>query len=273
METRLKTVEILKDFHKITGARISLHDLELNEIAAYPKELLPFCFEVQLNEKARVKCCEADAAAFKTAAKTGLPYTYICHCGLIETVAPIYDYGVLSGYVMMGQLTGDEQGQMEDIKHRSAEYFDSEGKLSEVCENIPVMKHSMLDSYINILEIIAEFMTQTNRMTVKNRDFAAAVKSYINKFYYKQLSVQNLCETFGCSRTTLMNEFKAEYGVTIGRYMTEYRLKKAVNMLNKSDKSVKAIAVECGFNDQNYFTKVFRANFNVTPSEFRKNNS
>lgn len=270
METRLQTLEILKDFHKITGARISLHDLELNEIAAYPKELSPFCERIQREEAARKRCYSADATAFKAAAKTGMPYTYTCHCGLIETVAPIYDYGILSGYVMMGQITGDEAERQEEVKKKTAEYINSDVERDKICENIPVMKSDMLDSYISILEIIAVFMTQTNRMAVKDRDLAVAVKNYINKFYFKQLSVQALCETFGCSRTTLMNEFKESFGITLGQYITEYRLKKAVAMLLRSNKSVKSIAVECGFSDQNYFTKVFKANFSVTPSEYRK---
>lgn len=70
-------------------------------------------------------------------------------------------------------------------------------------------------------------MTSTNRLTAKERDLANGISSYIHKFYQRKLSVKLLCETFGCSRTTLMNTFKEKYGVTLGDYITQYRLKKA----------------------------------------------
>ena len=104
METRLQSIEILKDFHKITGARISPHDLDFNEISAYPETKAPFCRKIQETEKGRAECYTADREAFFTVKKTGQPFTYKCHCGLIETVAPIYNYGTLTGYVMMGQF-------------------------------------------------------------------------------------------------------------------------------------------------------------------------
>ena len=43
METKIQTIEILKDYHKITGARVSLHDLDFNEIAGYPESPSYFC--------------------------------------------------------------------------------------------------------------------------------------------------------------------------------------------------------------------------------------
>ena len=270
MNTRLQSLEILKDFHKITGARISLHDRALNEMAGYPPQLSDFCKSVQQNDSVRLKCMIADEAAFKEVQKIGIPYTYKCHCGLIETVAPIYNYGTLTGYFMMGQVTDDAPDSIAVIKKHSAKYFADNNELNLNCEKIPVIDTQMMRSYINILEIIAEYMTQTSGLTVKERDLASAVKSYICKFYSRPISIRLLCETFGCSRTTLMNAFKNKYGQTVGNYMTEYRLKQAENMLRESDRSVKSIAADCGFSDQNYFAKVFRAQFSVTPSEYRK---
>lgn len=266
METKLQTAEILEDFHKITGARISLHDLDFNEVAAYPEGIMPFCREIQNNTKGRSECHAADQKAFLSVRKTGQPVTYKCHCGLIETVAPIFNYGILTGYFMMGQVSDDKPDSIPVIKKASANY------ISESCDGliaeIPAIKEEMLVSFINILEIIAQYMTDTHRMTVKDRDLPHAVKHYIDKFYAKPLNITALCETFGCSRTTLINSFKEKYGITIGNYISEYRLDKAKTMLEAGADSIKAIASDCGFSDQNYFTKVFRSKFNMTPTEY-----
>ncbi len=267
METRLQTIEILKDFHKITGARISLHDLDFNEIAAYPEKLSPFCEAVQQNARGRAECHSADQEAFFRVRKTGQPFTYKCHCGLIETVAPIFNYGTLTGYFMMGQISDCNPSSVETTKNASAYYIDND--CEKLITDIPVIDGETMKSYINILEIIAQFMTDTHRMTVKERNLAEAVKNYVHKFFGRPLTVRALCETFGCSRTTLMNIFKTTYGITVGDYITEYRLSKAKAMLEASGRSIKAISYDCGFSDQNYFTKVFRSKFNQTPTEYR----
>ncbi len=269
METRILTVDILKDFHRITGARISLHDLDFNEIAAFPSNLSDFCCKVQQKESIKTKCHLADDIAFEKVRTTGLPYTYKCHCGLIETVAPIYNYGNLTGYFMMGQISDDDPCSITNIKKLSCEHFFDKNELDEFCKKIPVIKADMMGSYINILEIIAEYMTQTNRVTAKDRDLAKGISGYIHRFYQKKLSIKLLCEAFGCSRTTLMNSFKEKYGVTLGDYITQYRLKKAEKMLVDSKKSIKSIAFENGFADQNYFTKVFIKKHGKTPTEYR----
>ena len=113
-------------------------------------------------------------------------------------------------------------------------------------------------------------MTQTNRVTDNERDIAESIRQYIHKFYSKKLSIDFLSETFGCSRTTLMNTFQKKYGKTIGNYITEYRLNKAEKMLINSTQSIKTIALDCGFSDQNYFVKVFKKYYSVSPSAYRK---
>ncbi len=273
MRTKPQINDILKDFHRITGARVSLHDLDYNEIAAYPEKLTPFCQAVQKNSQVRSRCYAADAAAFKKASETGEKYTYKCHCGLIETVAPIYSYGVLTGYFMMGQITDNLPDSIPQIKKRSKDLFESQTDLENHAASIPVLKAEMLDSYVNILEVLAEYMTETNRLTAKDRDLAAATKSYIHRFYQNKISVGLLCDTFNCSRTTLMNRFREKYGMTIVEYLTEYRLKKAAQMLSDGTAHIKSVSVDCGFFDQNYFTKVFQKRFGMVPSEYRTTHS
>ena len=63
---------------------------------------------------------------------------------------------------------------------------------------------------------------------------------------------------------------RKKYGKTIGDYITSYRIEKAEEILLNSEKSIKSIALECGFSDQNYFTKVFVKKNNCTPSRFRE---
>ena len=273
METKIRTIEILKDYHKITRARISLHDLYFKEIAAYPESPSYFCGKIQQNKTAKQLCFECDQKAFNYAKHKGKVYTYKCHCGLLETVAPIYNYGTLTGYFMMGQICQDNPQNILRIKELSKKYFKEKNELDYAIKKIPNVKEELLESNINILAILAEYITNTNRISLKDRDIAESAKNYIQKFFYKKISVNSLCEIFGCSRTTLINLFTKKHNISIGNFITQCRLENAENMLKKSNESIKNIAVSCGFSDQNYFVKVFRKKNNCTPTHYRKQNA
>lgn len=270
MEKKTQNISILRDFHKITGARISLHDTFFNEIAAYPENLNPFCEKVQQNKNARSLCITADRKAFEKVKATGEPFTYKCHCGLIETVAPIYHYGVLSGYFMMGQIIGTEQHSLETVMRLSERFFENNQELENASVSIPTLSSSLTASCINIMSIIAEYMTRTNRVAPKLDNLADSVRHYINSNYSGDLSVNTLCSVFECSRTTLMNTFKSKHNMTVGEYITAARLQKSVELLKGGAMSIKSIALQCGFSDQNYYSKVFFKHHKTTPSEFRK---
>lgn len=270
MDENLQMLSILKDFYSITGARVSIYDTELNEIAAFPQNLSPFCRLVQKKSNVMQMCHTADSNAFEQVRLTGKRYTYKCHCGLIETVAPIYHYGVLSGFFMMGQISDDKTDSMREIARLSEGFFECREDLWRAVEQIPVIKEIQLQSYINILSIISEYLSQTHRIAPKFQELPSGILHYIHQNYQNDLSVKRLCLFFDCSRTTLMNTFKKKYGITLGAYIKDYRITQACELLLKSNKSIKEIAVLCGFSEQNYFSKVFSEKYNCSPSEYRK---
>ena len=83
------------------------------------------------------------------------------------------------------------------------------------------------------------------------------------------LSIQKLGEIFKLSPNYLSNSFKERTGINLIDYIIEKRLDFACNRLIDSDKTVKEIAEEAGYFDANYFTKLFRKRFGMTPREFR----
>ena len=270
MDNNLHTLSLLKDFYNLTGARISIHDTEFNEIAAYPKNLSPFCEHVQKNSEVKRMCEKADRTAFENVKANGEQYIYKCHCGLIETVAPIYHYGVLSGYFMMGQITDNKIDSVREIARLSAPFFNDRETLWNYVRLIPELDAIKLRSGINILHLISEYLSETHRVAPKSQELATGILQYIHRNYQKDLSIERLCDVFECSRTTLMNTFKQKFGMTLGTYIKKYRLKNAEELLLKSNKSIKEITVICGFSEQNYFSKVFFGEYGMPPSEYRK---
>ncbi|MBQ3890330.1 MAG: helix-turn-helix transcriptional regulator, partial [Lachnospiraceae bacterium] len=53
-------------------------------------------------------------------------------------------------------------------------------------------------------------------------------------------------------------------------YLTKLRIEKAKDLLNSTQYSMKEICTMCGYSDPNYFSKSFRKNVGVTPTEYRE---
>lgn len=65
----------------------------------------------------------------------------------------------------------------------------------------------------------------------------------------------------------LMLEYK---GMTLHKYLTEFRINNAKVFIRTSDKDIRTIAEECGFVNLSHFTKAFKKSTGMTPTEFRK---
>ena len=94
------------------------------------------------------------------------------------------------------------------------------------------------------------------------------VKKYIENHCQNNISLERLSQTFKVSKTTLEQCFKETYQTTIHAYITHIRIEKACLLL-KTSLSIQEISFQVGFQDANYFTKVFKKIMHCSPSQFR----
>ena len=264
---------ILKDFYMISGIRISIHDAEFNEIYSYPKDQTEFCKCLQGNKAVLKDCRHNDAAAFAKVVQTGEVNVYKCRRGLYEAVAPLYHYGKLSGYLMMGQIRDTNPSSMDYIISRATEILGDKKQALDIATTVKAIDRGLIDSYINIMIVLAEYLTSTNRLFAHNDKLPQMVKEYINKNYASKITLTILSQKFGCCNATLTKSFKKEYNSTIMGYLTEVRLQKAEDFVRKTRNSFKEISADCGFYDQNYFSKTFTKRYGCSPSEYRQKHS
>ena len=271
MNSQPEINEVLREFHKISGFRISIHDTEFNEIYAYPQKLLPYCEAIQADIHNKMQCIKNDEKAFRKVKKTGEIEVYKCAHGLYEAVAPIYHYGILSGFLMMGQVCEDKFKNSKQLKLSLKKVIEDEEKISQIFMSVKEVPKQVLDSYILIMRVIAEYATQTNRIFYGNDSQAALVMKYLKQNYSSKITLSLLSEKFSCSQSILIKCFKKEYSTTIMTALMNIRLEKSAQDLEKSRLSVKEIACNCGFSEQNYFSKAFAKKYKCSPSEYRRN--
>jgi AraC-like DNA-binding protein len=85
-----------------------------------------------------------------------------------------------------------------------------------------------------------------------------------------KLAQEYLAREFAMSKNYLSEYFKKETGQTLKKYIQQYRVRLIKARLNYSSKSISEIAWEFNFTDLSHFNKVFKKEFNISPSAFRK---
>jgi AraC-like DNA-binding protein len=73
------------------------------------------------------------------------------------------------------------------------------------------------------------------------------------------------------STVYLNKKISALTGKTTSEYVRSIRLRKAAQLLEKSDLSISEVAYEVGYNSPKYFSKYFKDEYGILPSEYRKN--
>ena len=95
-------------------------------------------------------------------------------------------------------------------------------------------------------------------------------KQYILDHYTDpDLSVEMICRELHISPAYFSTMFKKETGQTYVAYLTEVRLNRAVELLNETDDKTYVIAKKVGYQEQNYFSYVFKKKFGVSPTRYR----
>lgn len=106
--------------------------------------------------------------------------------------------------------------------------------------------------------------------TLSKKQNLQQVKEYLDQNYQRRITLDNLSELFFVNKFYLTRIFKEQYGVTINNYLQQIRITHAKQLLRFSGLTMDKIAVECGMNDANYFSRIFKKVEGISPGEFRK---
>ncbi|MDD4689505.1 MAG: helix-turn-helix domain-containing protein [Eubacteriales bacterium] len=96
------------------------------------------------------------------------------------------------------------------------------------------------------------------------------IKYYLDENWAKKIMLDNLAEMFFINKFYLTRLFKTQYGVSIIDYVLEKRITNAKKLLRFTDKTVENVGMECGFDDANYFSRMFRNVEGIPPLEYRR---
>ncbi len=90
------------------------------------------------------------------------------------------------------------------------------------------------------------------------------------KYYYKDgINVSDIAEHIGISRAYLNHAFQKELGMSIQKFLIDFRMRKAASLIAGTTDSIKEISKSVGYEDQLSFSKAFKKKFEMSPKNYR----
>ena len=126
----------------------------------------------------------------------------------------------------------------------------------------------------SIRDWFSEKMMSACRNVVKKReersgDIIRTARKYIEDHFDKDISLDDVSRVVNISPYYFSKVFKEESGLNFIEYLTNIRIEHAKKLLENSSLSIKEICVSCGYTDPNYFSRSFKKNVGVTPTEYK----
>lgn len=133
-------------------------------------------------------------------------------------------------------------------------------------DSLITQQTELSEKYKNILTVRGEKSIVSHDQRLLKRAIDAVEKNIANPLF----SVEKMGEEMGMSRTNLHRKIKEITGFPPSELIRNIRLRKAASMLRSETDSVSQIGFAVGFEDHSYFSKAFKKQFGVTPSEYHR---
>ncbi len=203
---------------------------------------------------------------------------------LLLADAPSQAYAVLAKVKETIQLqnnsANDMKAQIVDFAYRLRTQFES------AYENIddssldwnrrvisPLLAASNLDLMCDILQDFIAFLYEYASSCTgshKQRHHVARIRQYILEHLASSINLNDLAREINRNPSYISYIFKQETGPNLFDYITQERIRHAKYLLKNTDLRILDIARACGYEDQSYFSQVFRKHTGATAGEFRK---
>jgi len=208
--------------------------------------------ERELVSKIKLDDCEAAKIAFR------------------ELIADIYIVGAanipsikartLELLIVVSRGAVDAGAEFEQILEINADVVQEISALN-IIEEIDLSAVQALEKYMNAVH-------RNNK--VKNHQIINKIKEYVRNNYSKGLTLEEIAESVYLSPYYISRLFKEEQGITIMDYLTKVRIEEAKKFLRNPKYNIDEISEKIGYNDPSYFSKVFRRQVGLSPTQFRQ---
>lgn len=172
-------------------------------------------------------------------------------------------------YSMVANTDFSREHPVENQSGISGELFEMLRAVYEANGNTFQDAVSMTGALYSLLGFLMKHSKGEKKPANLQADYVERARQYIEEQYSYPITVEDVAGYTGVSRSYLFRLFQGAMNQSPKEYLLEYRIRQACQLLNQTDLPVGSIAHSVGFEDNLYFSKVFKKYKRCTPSEYR----
>ena len=171
-------------------------------------------------------------------------------------------------YVIFEGAFADAMAQSYDLKDKI--FFPEQQKCLPYFRELLHLKYNSHEKASVLVHHIFNQLTQDQESEERVSSVIHILKTEIELSVNRKFILKDFAAKRGVSTTSLIGKFKEHYQCTPYEYMLQCKLNSAGNMLKYTKLSIKEIASMLDFNDQYYFSNLFKQRNGVSPKKFRE---
>ena len=147
-------------------------------------------------------------------------------------------------------------------------------KIISVCASNMPLKDILAD--LTLQELIVNIVQLQNRASLQNEQVITSnshplsyITGFIQSHITEDIKLEVLSEKACMSKSTFYRSFKREYGISPLEYILSEKIKRAKILLADPKNAIKSVSFDCGFNDVNYFIRLFKKMEEITPRQYQ----
>lgn len=257
----------------------------------------PFCRMLRADARLAGYCQKCDARGALEAVRTGAPYIYLCHCGIVDVAVPVMVEGQYIGALMAGQVRfpREEETGLEQVMAPPGEYMAQKPKLSALYTSIPILSireiRTTADMLFHLCACVARKADEAGEAEepdTRQMDRGGAegfpapegerggnatlrpALNYIHQNRSVAVTQKQMADLCHVSTSYFSRLFSREVGEGFTSFLARQRVEWSKQLLEETALSVNQISDRLGFSSCGYFIKTFKRYESVTPAVYRK---
>ncbi|MBN2710882.1 MAG: PocR ligand-binding domain-containing protein [Planctomycetes bacterium] len=263
--------EILDTFSALFGIRIAFFSPSGEEMktGAPHREPAGFCSYLR-EEMGLDKRCRATDITHRAKAKSQKRlHVYTCHAGLTEAIIPVYQEEMLVGHVMIGQFRVEGKGESQ--RRKLEKLCDKPKELRKRWDALPCFGTEESARILKMFDLLVRYINAQHMVKRQAPATIDPLLDYLREHIARPVTLGEIAAHAHRSESTISHLFRQQLGKRFKEVIIGIKLDHADHLLKtRPSLTIQEIAARVGYDDQLYFSRLYRKYRGHPPSAARK---
>lgn len=263
--------QLIEDFSYCFDVKITFFSTDMYEyLVGYHTRSSDFCALMQNGLNARYRCIQQDKLMCSRCHDDGRIQIYVCHAGLVEVIIPIFIEGEIAAYAFLGQFRSSDDLPEKLLEEWRGASLDEE-ELSRSFLDRPLYTGEKLEKMIRLFSQNLELLLSSRALKVFHPSITEEVLSYIDHHIGDKIDISEVASFLSKSESAVSHAVKKELGISFKELLITRKISafEQIAVLSPGIQ-IKDAALQVGYDDALYFSRLYRQKRGCTPSDFVK---